>query len=71
MENLDLVIEYLPFLIPLILLQLGLALYSAIHVYKHPNYKFGNQLMWLIIVLFISFIGPLLYFMFGLGETDD
>ncbi len=71
MTDLELLIEYLPFLIPLIILQFALAIYSAIHVYKHPTYKFGNQLVWLIVVLFISFIGPLIYFMFGRGDAND
>lgn len=68
MNNFDLLIEYLPFLIPLIILQYGLAIYAAVHVVKHSTYKFGNKAMWLIIVLLISFIGPIVYFMFGKGD---
>ncbi|AXI00517.1 hypothetical protein DV702_12780 [Sporosarcina sp. PTS2304] len=67
-NDFDLVLEYLPFLIPLIILQLGLAIFSAIHVIRHPQYRFGNQVMWLLIVLLIQFIGPLVYFVFGRGE---
>ncbi|ARF18876.1 hypothetical protein SporoP17a_08880 [Sporosarcina ureae] len=63
-------IEYLPFLIPLIILQLGLAIFSAIHVIRHPRYRFGNQVMWLLIVLLIQFIGPLIYFVFGRGDYN-
>lgn len=68
MNNLDTLVEYLPFLIPLIILQYGLAIYAIMHIIKHPNYKFGNQVMWIIISLFLSFIGPILYFMFGKGD---
>ncbi len=68
MNNLDTLVEYLPFLIPLIILQYGLAIYAIVHIIKHPNYKFGNQVMWIIISLFLSFIGPILYFMFGKGD---
>lgn len=68
--DLDLLIEYLPFLIPLIILQLGLAIFSAIHVIRHPHYRFGNQVIWLLIVLLIQFIGPLIYFVFGRGDCD-
>lgn len=66
----NLLIEYLPFLIPLILLQIGLAIFSAIHVIRHPHYRFGNQVMWLLIVLLLQFIGPLIYFVFGRGDGD-
>ena len=37
MNNIDVLIEYLPFLIPLIILQYGLAIYAAVHVVKHPT----------------------------------
>lgn len=67
--DMDLLLEYLPFLIPLIILQIGLAIFSAIHVIRHPHYRFGNQVIWLLIVLFIQFIGPLIYFVFGRGEN--
>ncbi|HLR09876.1 MAG TPA: PLDc N-terminal domain-containing protein [Sporosarcina sp.] len=63
-------IDYLPFLIPLGVLQIGLAIFSVIHIVRHPNYKFGTKPMWIIIVVFINFIGPILYFMFGKGDDQ-
>lgn len=63
-----LLMEYWPFLLPLIILQFGLAIFAVIHVIKHPHYRFGNQVMWILIVLFIQFIGPVVYFVFGRGE---
>ena len=69
-SDIDLLMEYLPFLLPLIVLQLGLAIFSAVHVIRHPHYRFGNQVMWLLIVLLIQFIGPLIYFVFGRGDQD-
>lgn len=69
-SDIDLLMEYLPFLLPLIILQLGLAIFSAVHVIRHPHYRFGNQVMWLLIVLLIQFIGPLIYFVFGRGDHD-
>lgn len=68
--DMALLIEYLPFLIPLIILQLGLAIFSAIHVVRHPHYRFGNLVMWLLIVLLVQFIGPLIFFVFGRGDHD-
>lgn len=69
-NDIALLMEYLPFLIPLIILQLGLAIYSAIHVIRHPHYRFSNQVMWMLIVLLMQFIGPLIYFIFGRGDHD-
>lgn len=64
----EMLTEYLPFLIPLIILQCGLALAALIHVIRHPHYRIGNRTIWVIVVLFIQFIGPVIYFAFGRGE---
>lgn len=61
-------LQYLPFLIPIIIIQLGLALFALIHVLKHTQYKFGNKAMWIVIVLFVQIIGPIVYFVFGRGD---
>ena len=60
--------EYLPLLIPVIIAELTLAITALVHVLRHPNYKFGNKAMWVIIVLFIQIIGPVAYFVLGRGE---
>lgn len=59
---------YIPFLIPLALLQMGLAIAALIHVIRHPHYRFGNMVVWIIVVLIVSIIGPVIYFAFGRGE---
>ena len=61
-------IEYLPFLIPVIIIEFVLIITALIHLLKHPNYRFGNKVMWIVIVLFIQIIGPISYFVFGRGE---
>lgn len=60
--------DNLPIFIPLIILQLTLALTALVHLLKHPHYRFGNKIFWIIVVLFIQFIGPTVYFIFGRGE---
>lgn len=56
MENL---MEYLPLLVPVIILDLILIITALVHVLRHPNYKIGNKAIWIIVVLFISLIGPI------------
>ena len=65
MENL---MEYLPLLVPVIILDLILIITALVHVLRHPNYKIGNKAIWIIVVLFFSLIGPILYFTIGRGE---
>lgn len=60
--------EYLPFLIPLVIAQLALSITALIHVLRHPHYRFGNKVMWVLVVMLIQFIGPVLYFALGRGE---
>lgn len=59
---------YLPFLIPIVILELVLMVTALIHVLRHPNYRFGNRVLWVIVVLFVQIIGPILYFTIGRGE---
>lgn len=62
------IIEYLPFLIPVFVIEVGLAITALVHVLRHPNYKVGNKVLWIIIVLLVQIIGPVVYFVFGRGE---
>lgn len=62
------IMQYLPFIIPLALLQLALMFTALVHVLKHNKYRFGNRVLWVILVVFLEFIGPILYFTVGKGE---
>ncbi|MDO4544644.1 MAG: PLD nuclease N-terminal domain-containing protein [Bacillota bacterium] len=68
MNDFNIIIEYLPFFIPVILLELGLAIAALIHIFRHPNYRYGNRLVWIIVVVFLQLIGPIIYFAFGRGD---
>ena len=61
--------EYLPFIIPLLIIQLILIIVSLFHILKHKNYKCGNRLIWILVVIFITLIGPVLYFIIGRDDT--
>lgn len=62
--------EYLPVLIPLVLLQVGLAIFAIVDAWRHPHYKRGNKLLWTLVSALLSFIGPILYFAIGKGEEE-
>lgn len=62
----DNVMEFLPFLIPLIIAQLALLGYTLHHILTHNSYKRGNRTMWLVIaIVMMNFVGPILYFFLG------
>ncbi len=60
------IIEFLPFLIPLMVVQFSLLGYTLYHILTHKNYKRGSRTLWLIItIVLMNFIGPILYFLLG------
>ncbi len=62
----DQLMEYLPFLLPLIILQFALLGYTIYHILTHKRYKRGNRLLWMIVAIVgMEFIGPILYFILG------
>ncbi len=63
-------IEYLPILLPILILEWVLAITALVHVIRHPRYRFGNMAVWVVVVLFIQIIGPIVYFTFGRGEDE-
>ncbi len=62
----DKITEFLPFLIPLVVVQFGLLAYTLYHIFTHKTYKRGNRTVWLVVTLVLmNFVGPILYFLLG------
>lgn len=58
--------EFLPFLIPLVIVQFALLGYTLYHILTHKTYKRGTRALWLIVVLVLmNYLGPILYFVLG------
>lgn len=64
------IMQYLPLLLPLVILQYGLAIAAIVHIVRHKQFRFGNLPLWIIICLFVSIIGPILYFILGRAEDE-
>ncbi len=66
----DKIIEFLPFLIPLMIVEFALLGYTLYHILTHKNYKRGNRALWLVVAIVgMEFIGPVLYFLLGKEEN--
>ncbi len=66
----DKIMEFLPFLIPLLIAQFALLGYTLYHILTHKTYKRGSRRMWLVIaVVLMNFVGPILYFIFGKEDS--
>ncbi len=62
--------EYLPVLLPVIIIQLVLMLTAFVHALRHPHYRFGNRIIWILVIVFGQMIGPIIYFVIGRGEEE-
>ena len=63
--------EFLPFLIPLVIAELAVLGYTLHHIFTHSAYKRGSRALWVVIsiVFMNTFIGPILYFLLGREES--
>ncbi|MBR6478604.1 MAG: PLDc N-terminal domain-containing protein [Lachnospiraceae bacterium] len=58
--------ELLPFLIPILIAEVILLIYTIRHILTHEHYKRGNRALWIIVTIVgMEFIGPILYFLLG------
>ena len=63
-------LEMLPLLIPIFVLDAVLAVAAALHVLRHPHYRFGSKAFWLVVVIVFLLIGPVAYFVVGRGNEE-
>ncbi|MBN1137619.1 MAG: PLDc_N domain-containing protein [Anaerolineae bacterium] len=67
MEEVKTIWDYLPFLVPVLLLQLGLAVFCLIDLVRRNRTR-GPKWMWAIIIIFGELLGPLIYLLIGREE---
>ena len=66
----DRIAEFLPFLIPLVIVQFALLGYTLYHILTHDHYKRGNRTLWLVVsIVLMGFVGPILYFLLGREDS--
>ena len=64
------IMQFLPFLIPLVILQFALLGYTLYHILTHDHYKRGNRAIWLVVTLVLmNYVGPILYFLLGREDS--
>ena len=70
MNDLATLKEFLPFIIPLVIVQFTLLGYTIYHILTHDHYKRGNRILWMIVAIIgMEFVGPILYFVLGKEEA--
>lgn len=56
--------QLIPFLIPIVLLQLALIVAALLDLRQRARTK-GPKWVWVLVILFVNLIGPILYFVIG------
>ncbi len=69
MENLGIdITTLLLLLIPLLIVQLTLMIIALLDAVKRENFKVGNKVIWILVIVLINIFGPIIYFIFGKGD---
>jgi hypothetical protein len=63
----DAIREYLPLIIPVLLIQLTLMIVALWDLLHQPATR-GPRWVWFVVVIFVNIIGPILYFTIGREE---
>ncbi|WP_280770097.1 PLD nuclease N-terminal domain-containing protein [Salipaludibacillus daqingensis] len=53
-----------PLIAPILILSLVLMIVALIDCIKHDKTN-GPQWIWILVIVFVNFFGPILYFLFG------
>jgi hypothetical protein len=68
MEILDKIIELLPLLLPIVIIDFGFKIYAFIDILKEDRrVRWDNKIIWIAISIVINF-GWIFYFLFGRDE---
>lgn len=66
-DSLAVIQKYLPLLIPIVLLELGLLVAALIDISKRERTR-GPKWVWVLVVIVFNLLGPIAYFIFGRNE---
>jgi hypothetical protein len=70
MTGFDEILKVLPFLAPLIALELGLMIFALVNLIRRPKVR-GSKVLWAIIIVLVQIVGPILYLTIGRKEETD
>jgi drug/metabolite transporter (DMT)-like permease len=60
----EIIRQYLPLLIPVILIELGLMVAALVDLIRRPQTR-GPKWVWALVIVLVNFIGPIIYFVAG------
>lgn len=70
-EGFDEILGALPFLIPLMIVQIALMVIALVDLIRRERVRGGNKVVWGLIIVLINMIGPIVYLLAGRLEGSD
>lgn len=70
MKEMESVIQMLPYLAPLIILEVILMAVALVDLAKRKHVTGGNKIIWILVTVGIQFIGPVIYLVAGRKEES-
>ena len=67
-DELQVLADMLPFLIPLIIVELALLIFALVDLLKRTHLSNNARIIWALVIIFFGVIGPIIYFIFGRKE---
>jgi hypothetical protein len=73
MNNAEQIVDLLPLILPLIIVQLALQIGALISLLRRPveNLRWHNKLVWALIIVLGEAIGSIVYFVVGRVEEEE
>jgi hypothetical protein len=63
----EIIKQYLPLLIPVVLIELALMITALADLLRRPQTR-GPKWVWALVIVLVNFIGPIIYFVAGRKE---
>ena len=64
MDDVQELVRFLPLLIPILLVQIGLVVIALLDLWKRKATR-GPKWVWILVILLVNFIGPIIYLVAG------
>lgn len=68
-EELEIILNMLPFLIPLFIIQVALTVIALVDLVKRERVRGGNKVVWVLVIILINIIGPIIYLLAGREDS--
>lgn len=63
-------LEYLPIILPFVVIQIILMIIALIDWNKNKESLESMKLVWLIVIIFLNIFGPIIYFLFARRNNE-